>query len=109
MLQSWLMAEIKPLPSDVAAQIKSSTTIFSLSDVVVGLVENALDAEARRVDVTIDLARASCTVEDDGCGIAPADFEEDGGLGKRYRCVGSQSFRRIATDGPRYFEPRSCR
>ena len=79
------MAEIKPLPPDVAAQIKSSTAISSLSDVIFGLIENSFDAGASRVDVDIDFGRASCSVEDNGCGISPADFEEGGGLGKPYR------------------------
>ena len=78
------MAEIKRLPPDVAAQIKSSTTISSLSEVVFGLIENAFDADANRIDVEIDFGRASCSVEDDGGGIAPADFRDDGSLGKPY-------------------------
>ena len=81
------MAEIKPLPPNVAAQIKSSTTISSLSEVVFGLIENALDANAYRIDVDVNFGRASCSIEDDGCGISPTDFEEDGGLGRPYRCV----------------------
>ena len=79
------MAEIQPLPPDVAAQIESSSVITSLSDVIFGLLQNAFDAQARRVTVNIDFGRASCSVEDDGCGILPADFREDGGLGKPYR------------------------
>lgn len=79
------MADIRPLPPEVATQIKSSTTISSLSDVVCGLIENALDANARRIDISIDFGKASCSVEDDGWGIAPADFGESGGLGKPYR------------------------
>ena len=79
------MAEIKPLPPSVAAQIKSSTDISSLSSVVLSLLKNALDAGAGRVDITVDFGRGSCSVEDDGQGITPADFHEDGGLGKPYR------------------------
>ena len=79
------MAEIKPLPTDVAAQIKSSATISSLADVIFGLIENALEASAYRISVDLDYGRGFCSVEDDGCGITPADFEEDGGLGKPYR------------------------
>ena len=79
------MAEIQPLPPDVAAQIESSTAITSLSDVIFGLLQNAFDAQAKRITLNIDFGRASCSVEDDGCGISPADFGEDGGLGKSYR------------------------
>lgn len=79
------MAEIKALPDDVASKIKSSIVISSLSVVVVGLLKNSLDAQADKVDISVDFGRGSCTVEDDGCGIAPADFHHDGGLGKIYR------------------------
>ena len=79
------MAEIKALPPDVAAQINSSTAIPSLSSAVLGLLKNSLDAQAGRIDITVDFARGSCSVEDDGLGISPADFQDDGGLGKSYR------------------------
>ncbi|KAL8665864.1 MAG: hypothetical protein Q9168_007619 [Polycauliona sp. 1 TL-2023] len=77
-------ATIRPLPDDVAAQIKSSTTISSLQHVVIELFKNSLDASAHRIDVNIDFSRGSCTVEDDGLGIKPAEFLENGGLGKSY-------------------------
>ena len=76
---------ILPLPPDVAAQINSSTTITSLSTVVLGLLTNSLDADARRVDINFDLRRGAATVEDDGNGIPPKEFGESGGLGKSYR------------------------
>ena len=76
------VGNILPLPLEVAAQIESATVITSVADVVVGLVENSLDACATRMDVKIDFARGLCVVEDDGHGIAPGDFKEDGGLGK---------------------------
>ena len=75
-------SKILPLPPDVAAQIKSSTTIPSLAHVIVGLVENSLDAGAGKISVQVDFARGSCIIEDDGSGILPEEFEEDGGLGK---------------------------
>lgn len=76
---------IRPLPAEVAAQIKSSTTINSLSVVVLGLLANSLDADARRVDINVDLRRGAASVEDDGIGIPPKEFSEYGGLGKPYR------------------------
>lgn len=76
---------ILPLPPEVAAQIKSSTTIASLSIVVLGLLANSLDAHARRVDINVDLRRGAASIEDDGTGIPPGEFGEDGGLGKPYR------------------------
>ena len=80
-------APIRPLPAEVAAQIKSSTAIPSLSSAVLGLVTNSLDAEARKVDIIVDFGRGSCVVEDDGYGIAPSEFGENGGLGKTYRKI----------------------
>ena len=76
---------ILPLPEDVIAQITASTAIVSLGGVVVELLSNSLDAKATKVQVTIDFARGGCTVEDDGLGIAPFEFGEDGGLAKLYR------------------------
>ncbi|KAH7094453.1 DNA mismatch repair protein [Paraphoma chrysanthemicola] len=73
---------ILPLPADVVAQIKSSTAIVSLAGVVLELLKNALDAQATKVDATVDFARGACIVQDDGLGIAPLEFAEDGGLGK---------------------------
>lgn len=74
--------QILPLPVEVAAQVKSSTAIPSQAYVVVGLVENALDASAHRIEVSVDFRRGSCSVEDDGCGIPSIEFSEIGGLGK---------------------------
>ncbi|ODM22342.1 hypothetical protein SI65_03188 [Aspergillus cristatus] len=77
-------ANIKPLPPDVVAKIKSSTSITNLNGVVVELVKNALDANAHSIIVTVDFQRGGCIVEDDGEGIPPAEFEVGGGLGKAH-------------------------
>ena len=76
---------IRPLPGDVAAQIKSSTLIPSLSHAVLGLLDNALDSGARNVDISVNFRRGACTIEDDGFGIRPVEFGEGGGLGVPYR------------------------
>lgn len=78
-------SRIEPLPPEVVAKIKSSTSIINLNRVVVELVKNALDANARTVSVTVDFHHGGCVVEDDGDGIPPAEFESDGGLGKAHR------------------------
>ncbi|RLM01204.1 hypothetical protein CFD26_107615 [Aspergillus turcosus] len=78
-------SRIEPLPPEVVAKIKSSTSITDLNRVVVELVKNALDANAHTVSVTVDFHRGGCMVEDDGDGIPPAEFESDGGLGKAHR------------------------
>jgi DNA mismatch repair protein MLH3 len=75
---------IKPLPGNVVAQIKSSTVITSLNGVAYGLVQNSLDAQASRINLSVDYRRGNCTVEDNGQGIPPLYFHEDGGLGKLY-------------------------
>jgi DNA mismatch repair protein MLH3 len=85
---------ILPLPEHVVAQIKSSTAIVSLTGVVLGLLENSLDAGATKIEATVDFARGGCSVEDDGLGIAPFEFQEEGGLGKLY-CILSASVRRL--------------
>lgn len=76
---------IRELPHGVAGKLKSSTTITHLRDVIGGLIQNALDAHARTIYVTVDFLRGGCVVEDDGDGIHPADFADDGGLGKPHR------------------------
>lgn len=78
-------AGIQPLPPDVAAKVKSSTSITHLNGVVIDLVKNSLDASAHTVLVSVDFKRGSCIVEDDGEGIRPAEFESTGGLGKAHR------------------------
>ncbi|USP76671.1 hypothetical protein yc1106_03945 [Curvularia clavata] len=75
---------ILPLPDDVVAQITSSTAIVSLTAVVLELLKNSLDAKATRVDAAVDFTRGACVVEDNGLGISPREFAEDGGLGKLY-------------------------
>ena len=76
---------IQPLPPDVVAQIRSSTTITSLNVVISELVKNALDAAATKISVDVDYGRGGCVVEDDGMGILPSEFAGGGGLGKPYR------------------------
>jgi DNA mismatch repair protein MLH3 len=76
---------IQALPPEVVAQIKSSTTITSLNGVVCGLLKNSLDACATKVEIAVDYRRGSSMVEDNGVGILPCEFGEDGGLGKLYR------------------------
>lgn len=76
---------IKPLPGDVVAQIKSSVVVTSLNNVICGLIRNSLDAEATRINVTVDYPRGSCSIEDNGSGIPPSEFKEGGGLGQLHR------------------------
>ena len=79
------IASIRPLLPEVAKQVSSSIAIPSLNSVVVGLVENSLDAGAKRLEIGVDYKHGSCSVDDNGCGIPPSEFSDDGGLAKPYR------------------------
>lgn len=72
---------IKPLPGDVVAQIKSSVVITSLNGVICGLVKNSLDAGATKINLNVDYTRGNCSIEDNGAGVPPSEFKQDGGLG----------------------------
>ncbi|KAK7413636.1 DNA mismatch repair protein [Neonectria punicea] len=73
---------IRQLPSDVVDKIKSSVAVTSLKAVVCGLLANALDAGASKVNISVDYSRGNCTVEDNGSGISPDEFSHTGGIGK---------------------------
>lgn len=73
---------IRPLPADVACQINSSITFTSVNAVILELVKNSLDARPAQIHISVDYAKGSCSVEDNGVGIPPDEFESDGGLGK---------------------------
>ena len=88
---------ILPIPPEVATQIRSSTTITTLTCVVLGLLVNSLDADAHRIDISVDFGRGAVSVEDDGFGIPPREFTEAGGLGKPY-CGHPFVFRKGLTD-----------
>lgn len=81
---------IKPLPGDVVAQIKSSVIITSLNSVITGLIRNSLDAEATKINISVDYTRGNCTIEDNGIGIPPSEFKDNGGLGQLH-CVCARS------------------
>jgi DNA mismatch repair protein MLH3 len=76
--------QILPLPPAVQAQIRSSIAMTSLSDVVLELVKNSLDAQARDIYIDVDHLRGCCSVEDDGHGIPVCELAEDGHLGSMY-------------------------
>src|SRR5438067_5822948 len=68
------MGKINRLPSDLANQIAAGEVVERPASVVKELVENAIDAGARRLKIHVELGgKKQVRVEDDGDGMEPED------------------------------------
>ncbi|MCX5935597.1 MAG: DNA mismatch repair endonuclease MutL [Pseudanabaena sp. LacPavin_0818_WC45_MAG_42_6] len=70
------MQNIHTLPIEVVHLIAAGEVIDSLAAVIIELAENAIDAQATRIVISIWTDSLSVQVSDNGCGMAIADLSQ---------------------------------
>uniref|UniRef100_A0ACD5YCS6 Uncharacterized protein n=1 Tax=Avena sativa TaxID=4498 RepID=A0ACD5YCS6_AVESA len=63
------MQNIKRLPKSVHSSLRSSIILSDLPRVVEELIYNSIDANAKKIDASVNVQACYVKVEDDGCGI----------------------------------------
>ena len=77
---------IKRLAPDISTRIAAGEVIERPSSVAKELIENSLDAGAKSISLyTEQGGKSSFVIEDDGCGIAFADFRSPSSATRRAR------------------------
>ncbi|ORE05686.1 hypothetical protein BCV72DRAFT_229375 [Rhizopus microsporus var. microsporus] len=88
---------IEPLDSSVVYKLRSSLVISTLTECVKELVQNAIDAEASSIHVSVDTEKFSIQVSDNGIGI-----ENMSQLGRRHvssKCHSLKDLSQLKTFG----------
>src|SRR6266513_1230692 len=94
------MGKIARLRSDLANQIAAGEVVERPASVVKELVENALDAGARRLVIHVELGgKRQVRVEDDGDGMGPEDARLQLSATPRARFDGRTTWRRSRRSG----------
>lgn len=87
------MQTIKRLPKSVHISLRSSIVLFDLSRVVEELVYNSIDANASKIDISVNARACYVKVEDDGCGITRDELVL---VGEKYA---TSKFHNVMVDG----------
>ncbi|GJN34574.1 hypothetical protein PR202_gb23250 [Eleusine coracana subsp. coracana] len=78
----------KALAQNVHSSLRSSIILSDLTRVVEELIYNSIDANARKIDIAVNLRACYVKVEDDGCGITRDELVL---LGEKYATSKSHS------------------
>ncbi|KAI5784725.1 hypothetical protein EDC01DRAFT_789216 [Geopyxis carbonaria] len=73
-------APILPLPPSVRALLRSTLTLTTLHTALLELLQNALDAHATNLTLTLNIAQNSLSLSDNGTGILPSSISSIGVL-----------------------------